>query len=455
MSALSINDKWERLSEEQRKTVEDAREKMNMAGKVIMIRPTGFGKTKILVEDMAKHYIKTKKKKVAYLYPLDIIRVEIESPVKKIKADGTLVKQPNKYMRDKVLKTCKFSEMDKHPESNMVFISYNELTEKFNKFGLDYWRNVFKDDFSLIILDEVHRAGSEKFADVYDTISDLINADGIHMIGATATPNRMDDDDEDKPPVIDRIFDGIGVYQYDLGDALRDGLINELILQVSIYQMDALFEDLKKLNKKKYGKEFNESSFNIEIGKLRRTIGTEGEYIYNALPQAGYDLKKDKYYKFIVFFVNIQDMVDRGPEVEEWFNKAFNKVAKERNFLKRDFNIKSHYIASKDTEDGGLDKLIAEKSNNRQFFKNTKKVENIIEEEYAVDLLMTVDKINMGYHVENITGIMMLRGTKSEIVYYQQLGRALSVSAIHNPIVYDMTNNYKEKFGLKIIVIRE
>lgn len=437
MSTLNINERWSKLNDEQERTVNDAYSKINETGKVMVIRPTGFGKTYILVEKFAKEYIKKyPDKKVAYIYPLDIIVSEITGDKVIKKDDGTVTKEKSKYMKDGVI-----------TKDNLDFISYNILTKRFNEKGQDFWRDYFKDKYSLIILDEVHRAGSESFATVYDTMSDLINSNGIHLIGVTATPDRMDDD-EDKPAVIDRIFDGIKTYKYELDDALRDGLIPELVLQASSYQMDELIEDLRNINKSKYGKSFDEGSFNIEVGKIRGTLGTEGEYIYSALPQAGYDLKQEKYFKFIVFFNGIQDMANRGPEVEEWFSRAFNDVAKQREGLKKEFNIRSYYIVSSDP-DNEVHNIVNQKPENREFFSNTKKVETITEENYNVDLLFTINKINMGYHVENITGIMMLRGTKSEITYYQQLGRALSVRATHNPIVYDMTNNYKEKFWFK------
>jgi superfamily II DNA or RNA helicase len=437
MATLNINDRWSKLSEEQEKTIIDAYEKIDKYGKVMIIRPTGFGKTYLLVEKFAKEYLrKYPDKKVAYIYPLDIIVSEIKGDKITKNEDGTVTRETNKYMKDGIL-----------TKKNIDFISYNMLTKKFHTDGDNTWRDYFKDDYSLIILDEVHRAGSESFATVYDTIQDLINPNGIHLVGVTATPNRMDDDD-DKPPVIDRIFDGIKTYKYELDDAIKDKLIPDLVMQASSYQMDEFIEDLRTLNKQKYGHQFDEDSFNIEVGKARKTLGTEGDYIYTALPLAGYDLKQKKYYKFIVFFNGIQDMADRGPEVEEWFNSAFNDVAKEREGLRKGFNIRSYYIASSDIEEC-ISKVVNEKSDNRTFFKKTKKVETIAEEDYNVDLLFTVNMINMGYHVENITGIMMLRGTKSEITYYQQLGRALSVRALYNPIIYDMTNNYKEKFWFK------
>lgn len=292
MSTLNINERWSKLNDEQERTVNDAYSKINETGKVMVIRPTGFGKTYILVEKFAKEYIKKyPDKKVAYIYPLDIIVSEITGDKVIKKDDGTVTKEKSKYMKDGVI-----------TKDNLDFISYNILTKRFNEKGQDFWRDYFKDKYSLIILDEVHRAGSESFATVYDTMSDLINSNGIHLIGVTATPDRMDDD-EDKPAVIDRIFDGIKTYKYELDDTLRDGLIPELVLQASSYQMDELIEDLRNINKSKYGKSFDEGSFNIEVGKIRGTLGTEGEYIYSALPQAGYDLKQEKYFKFIVFLM--------------------------------------------------------------------------------------------------------------------------------------------------------
>lgn len=44
-------------------------------------------------------------------------------------------------------------------------------------------------------------------------------------------------------------------------------------------------------------------------------------------------------------------------------------------------------------------------------------------------------------HIDGINAIIMLRGTQSEVVYYQQLGRVLSISGTNNPIVIDMVNN--------------
>lgn len=56
-------------------------------------------------------------------------------------------------------------------------------------------------------------------------------------------------------------------------------------------------------------------------------------------------------------------------------------------------------------------------------------------------LLFSVNMLNEGYHLENLDGVIMMRPTHSPTLYYQQLGRALSVGNDKQPIVIDLVNN--------------
>ena len=429
------------LLERQEDTIIDVNEKLDMYGKCLMVRPTGFGKTYLLVEKFTNPYIKDNKdKKVVYIYPLDIIKTEIMSGKKKKDEDGKLIVTPSKYLKDKVLKF-------KGPNKNMEFISYQELSMKFNE-DTEYWKDYFVDNnVGLIILDEAHRAGSSKFYEIYDSIRTLVKPDGIRILGATATPDRMDDSDE-KLSVLEYVFDNKQPFKYGLGEALNDGLIPEIIYMADKFTIDDQANKIKKQAKSRFGDTFDEKSFNVELGKLKQETGDEPNTIMKSIIQAGYNPVYDKYYKFIVFFTNIEDMIEQAEMVENWFNEAFNSRIKDKFQLKRRFNVRVSYVASNDIG-GGFKELISKSPDNRKYFNKTKKIEEIMEEDLCVDLLFTVDMINMGYHVENITGIMMRRGTKSEIVYYQQLGRALSVSASHSPIVIDCVNNIGEDFWFK------
>ena len=55
--------------------------------------------------------------------------------------------------------------------------------------------------------------------------------------------------------------------------------------------------------------------------------------------------------------------------------------------------------------------------------------------------------LNMGYHVNNLTGIAMYRGTESGIIFAQQLGRVLSSGSDKPSLVFDFVDNiHRESF---------
>ena len=51
----------------------------------------------------------------------------------------------------------------------------------------------------------------------------------------------------------------------------------------------------------------------------------------------------------------------------------------------------------------------------------------------------------MGYHVSDLTGILMYRSTYSNIIYSQQLGRALSTGDAVPKVVFDIVDNIHRK----------
>lgn len=435
MDAVRINPK---LFDVQNRTIDEIHNYFSSKGKVLTIRPTGFGKTYMLVERISKEFIKENPgKKVIYLYPLDIIKTEIVAGKKYIDDNGKTQIKRSKYLKDGVIKL-------NGNDANMEFISYQLLSLRFNEDN-DYWHDyIIKNNVGLIILDEAHRAGSETFYSIFDTIRDLIKPNGVYMLGATATPDRMDDCDE-KPSVLEAVFDNIKTFDYGLNDAIKDGLIPPLVIMHDEYSINVIND--KHRAKKNKDKSIAEDSYNLEISKLRQVTGREQDIIASSIEKANYNPTEDKYYKFIIFLTNIEDIANQAEEIEEWFRLAFNNVIKKKYSLKRDFCIRSTYLTSSDTS--GELKELASKSNNRTYYNKTEKIENLIEQNYYVDLIFTVNMVNMGYHVDNITGIMMLRATKSEITFYQQLGRALSVNASHNPIVIDSVNNIYEEFWFK------
>jgi len=419
---LSNKEKFELLGKLGEETYTEAIEMLSKVGKSLIVRPTGFGKTRLLVR-MAKEYSKrTPDKRVLYIYPLNIIKTEI------FRNKG--------YMSDGILKR------------NVDFCSYQELTLKHNKHGNKFWYNRIVGKYSLIILDEVHRAGADGFMGIYDTISDIIGSDMIHIVGATATPNRMMDTEDDN--IVVNIFEGNEVKPLTLEDVILLGVMKPPLYAKSMYNTD----ELVKLIKNKRGKSgisknksLDNSGIQMLLSRYLKDVTGAEEFVINSLEQADYNLRKEKYFKFIVFFNDIADVEERGPIVEKWFRDAFNVVLKNRYGLKSKYTVRSHYVTSSDP-DGMLKKLVDD-DENRSYFNDTDKLNLINKDDRVIDLIMTVNMVNMGYHVENITGVIMLRGTRSEIIYYQQIGRCLSVLNNNRPLIMDFVQNYTEMYDNK------
>ncbi|MNW58667.1 hypothetical protein D3C74_365460 [compost metagenome] len=45
-------------------------------------------------------------------------------------------------------------------------------------------------------------------------------------------------------------------------------------------------------------------------------------------------------------------------------------------------------------------------------------------------------------HVEDVTGVILLRPTTSPIIYFQQIGRALQAGNKKQPFIFDLVNNF-------------
>lgn len=430
---ISYKERMKVLYRESSKTMEDTLNKLSEDGRVLVVRPTGFGKTYLLVK-LAETYIKKFNKRVLYLYPNDIIVTELRNN--------------NEYDQAIIDKYFVFKSYQE-----VSLIMGNTLSNSSKRQSELY--NEIKDNYSIILLDEVHRCASSGFMLFYDLIDNLIGVDKTHIIGVTATPNRMEIEETEE--LIDKIFKNISVYKYDLGDAFEDGLLPEIKYGCRQYNLEELVQELKKTAKNKYERanvKLNEDCFNMEIAKFIEENGTEGDFIYTYIKEAGYDLASDdcdqSYLKFIVFFSNAQDMLNRGEEVEQWFYNAVNTSARNDLGFDDEFIMHVDYVISSTADcnaDYGVRKL-AEKKSYRSYITDASKIgQNSVKSAKRIDLIFNINVINMGYHVDDISGIMMLRATKSEIIYYQQLGRCLSVKSTKSPIVLDIVQNISVNFN--------
>ena len=56
--------------------------------------------------------------------------------------------------------------------------------------------------------------------------------------------------------------------------------------------------------------------------------------------------------------------------------------------------------------------------------------------------------LNEGIHVENVSGVILLRPTISPIVYKQQIGRALSAAKKQDAFIFDIVLNIENLYSI-------
>lgn len=356
--------------------------------KAFLIRDTGFGKTWIM-SDLIESKIW---KKIIYIYPLDSIKSDFI----------------NKYSH-------KLEGID------VKCISYTSLaladTLSSSADIVDVLPDLVGMENGLFIFDEAHRLGIvgedrigvNKSSNFVEKI--LKYYPNAYYFGATATPIRTD-----RANMIDTIFDGRLVFPYTMKDAIRDGLFEKPRYVFSTYDIKTLSNELSK-NIETQSVLSKEDKI-IEIEKLTNTV-----IHYSKILNMPSILKRNieatncrkDYMKFIVFFSNTEVLFDVYEKVISWFKEAFP-------------NMKVRYtiVISKDSE----------------YKKNFDKVSRLEDEEGIIDLVFNINMITMGYHDKNITGVMMLRFTSSDIIYNQAIGRTFNMESSYQGVIFDIVGNY-------------
>jgi len=348
--------------------------------KCVIIRPTGFGKTGILTKIIKSGVYKH----ILYLYPTEVIK-------------------------NTVLDFYHGRNSTEVTIPGVTFMTYMALTN-LSDTTLESLKAT-----DLIICDECHRLGATETMRGMKAIQAA--CPNAHLVGATATPERMDMIDE-----IAIFFDDICISKYTLHDAFQDG-----VLQVPYYTFCAygqtdvdILADLDKddmlrtaeldPDEREYAKELIKGRL-IEVAELARMDYT----IKQVLRETNTDTT---YQKYIVFFGNFARMRESKAAVRSWFESAFPR----------------HTITE----------LIIS-SENSEYENNVNKLPTMTYKKNHIDLIYACEMLNMGYHVSDLTGIMMYRTTYSNIIYSQQFGRVLSSGDSLPKLVFDVVDNLHRK----------
>ena len=384
--------------------------------KAAVIRCTGFGKTWLLSE------MTTLYNKILYIYPAKCIMTTVKERRSTIDLDQRLADASDDDECEEIAK----QELQMLSEKKLNFKNIDFMTyAKLARLSEDNIKDL--PDYNLIIFDECHRCGAPLAKINVRNLMD-IKSDSC-FLGATATPSRSDAFD-----VIEEFFTDTTIT--DEGDIIRESRVT------SEYTLHDAFQD--NIIKKPY---YCFMTSNIETD-LREEALTAGEdlndirvktvlkkglieisKLYN-IPSIIKDMTAkyahdQSYMKYIVFFSSFQQLDKKLPEVEEWFTTAFP------------MHILNSIIVTSRSKDEA---------------ENIDIIDQLPYWDHHIDLIACVDMLNLGAHINNLTGIVMYRCTSSSTIYIQELGRALSTGNDYPSLVFDIVDNIHRKsiFDLSI-----
>lgn len=365
------------LQNRQKETFEEVLQCLKQNRYCNMVRPTGFGKTFLLVKtaSAAKGFFDVDG--IVYVYPRDVIK-------------------------EAVIRDYQVGHTD------ILFVSYNTLWNMCKGISTFKGSEIDINKKYLFMFDESHFLGAAKWQQAYRTLEREFPTS--YFLGATATPVRTNGVDVTKV-----FFYGNSISTYTLNEAIKDGMYKKPLYSVGMYNSD---KECKAILKEQEGSEWYDleekknylNNLKIKLKRLQNICNCE--HIIKTEIAKVYD-EKPTYLKFICFFSRYELLYSQYGEVCKWFKNAYPYMT-----------VNSIIIGNDCAENKDMSRL----------FKLVKK-------ENTVDLIMCVDKLSYGYHINDLTGIHMFRSTDSEVILNQQIGRALSITSNKKAIIFDWVGN--------------
>ena len=295
--------------------------------------------------------------------------------------------------------------MKKFGLNNAIFYTYQKLARMTDEEIAD-----IKAD--LIVCDELHRTGAKTWGQKFEVLV------GTHsdskVFGVTATPLRCTDGRD----MTEEYFDGNKACNISLAEAL----VREIIPVMPLY-VSALYT---------FEEEYQNMSEKIEKGN-------------NSVEEKA-ELQKE--------LLAAKQQLEKANGVPEIIKKYITNYNGKYLVFCKD---KKHLYAMKDVvigwfRESGYNGKIFEYpyySNSSSVRKNLENFENNKEE--GLKLLFVIDKLNEGLHLDEVHGCILLRTTISNIIYYQQIGRAIDAGSNEQRVILDLVSNFNslKSFNLK------
>lgn len=303
--------------------------------------------------------------------------------------DKKLVLEPTRPLLDSIKE-----KFDEFGIVNTDFITYQKLIRMSDE-------DIAAMDYKLIFLDECHHGTApvwgQKTNYLMETHSDSI------IFGTSATTVRNDGVD-----VVESLFEGNAISELPLSTAIARKVLPCPHYITAIYRLDDEFEKLKKridasTNTKEEKHEFYEK---MKIMKFH----FEKSY---GIPTILNKYIKEKNGRYLVFCKNKKHLDTMRDVVIDWFRTAGI----------RDIHSYAVYSDYPDKE-----------KDYKEFCEDNSD---------AMKILFSINMLNEGLHIKDISGVIMLRTTQSNLIYLQQLGRLLEAENIGKYLlVFDFVNNF-------------
>ena len=420
-----------------------------------VILPTGAGKSFVALTQMQQYAKEHPNEKMLYLAPQDEILNQIKSYIVKYVhgEQGTVGKTEDEIIAEVF--------------PNITFETYSGLLAKRGQ-------EVIKEQYGMIVLDELHRTGAKEWEGKIDKL--LKNqAEEVKVLGITATPTR----DADGRDMANETAKKLGYTDEEISqrkhlaanmtlenairmgyvvnpklvyckyDLISSGKMEELKAQIdSIEDENKRAEELEKYDKlraklnKEIDAEIGEEArkkleedarrnFDRGIGKeeiIKQNVKKGGKYIVFIPVSDQGDIEDEDGNK-----IGTKTGDDKIKAYQDYLNKIFagTDIVPQLHAMSGAWNGKGKNKEGKDKNQQELDAFEADNSEETKF-------------------MVVMNKANEGLHIDGVDGIIWFRALdeNSRILYLQQLGRVIYALDEDNPlpddkrpVVIDLANN--------------
>lgn len=296
---------------------------------------------------------------------------------------------------------------------NVEFRTYTSLincsTEDLESMNYDY-----------LVLDEFHHIGAPVWGDRVSRLIDLHPDMKVLGMSAYTVRDRCTSYERDMVnPLGDELFSNKVVSKYDLCDAIMDGVLPKPIYKSAFIDYDKIVSELEEQLEKENHKTLRYQEIKSLIARVKSISHTAK----NAEDVFKNNIKPDGKY---IYFCPVRAK-NENADVEAIMDEVKAWVTN----MGLTMDDVEFYRSTDDMGD--------QATKNRKAFYNDVDL-NGKSTKGKLRIMFAINQYNEGVHAPGVDGVIMGRGTKSDIVFNEQLGRALSING-KSPLVIDLAGN--------------